>query len=656
MTSPIPQVGRPDHVTLAGVQFVLEPGTYVCAPAEKFADKISQGAIRYEDFNQYQSAWEIISCAGGYGLRRYSDLPSEDPSRRTKYFEAENVDCREDGIVRLGPEVTVGGAAMTGTPIWIGEYTPSTGADAGTEMLVAVCDDGTVYRINSNLTATLRMTLSDPPRQGAIGTFDGALIIGYGSTRTAQYTTDLLTTGNVVNATPGNIYVWAFTADRAAAYVAGGPNATDWNKVVSSETGINAYSAPANEVPCGTGDDLITALAPGGGIVTVFVGLETGLGCIDSNGLYRELVPFDSKLSTNCQLLRWYLAAGGEEQRGPVVLFFSRDRDLWSYQPSSENAGEAKNMSPWAAPAIRPENIRGRITALQGTARWLYYVVLGSSTGESWLAAQDSRTGAVHAGLVALEGNSCQAMTLSSLFDGDTPYLYIGYGNGIAAVSADAETPRFALTGSIDLPEVDWDFPDESKILFSVRFIADNLVPASRYIEVHASYDDGDFEYLTTIANSPATVNFPASTDVRRVGLRLVLYGDSATVSPSVRASVVRGSINPQALRIWQWTAKVPAGSHAQQGDDLQNAKTSIDAIWTAYENGGPTDYKDRWGDGWDVRILHLQEKETIRESDRTPETALSLVLLEVNRSGEGAGIIYDEAESIYDEPTSIYS
>lgn len=656
MLGPVPQPYQVGRITLNGLSLMFVPGQYRVLAAERFGDKISTGAIQYKDFNVYESAWEATSWAAGYGLNRYSDLGDGTP-RRMMYTSADGVDAREDGIALLGPALQLSGTILPSTPIWIGEYTPN-GSIAGTYVVV-VTEDGHVYTVDSGFALTLRITLPASPQRGAIGVFNARLVFGYGASRTAQYTTDLVALTDVRDATPSNLYVWAFTADRAAAYVAGGPASTDWNKVVSSADGGDSYSAPANAVICGSSQSKITELAPGGGLVTVYVGKETELGAIDSTPNYRVLVPYDSRLSTNSRLLKWWLGSDGEENRGPLVLFFSRERALWSYQPSSETAGTARNMSPWSKPGIRPLEIRGLPTALQGTARWLYYTV-SNGAGSYWMLCQDSRTAAVHS-IVTLDENSCQAMSTSSLI-GSGPRLYFGYGNRLATLilPLDGDSPLgnseypYVTEGTLDLPAIDFDFPDEQKILFSVRIIADNLLAAARSITVWASYDDADYVELGTVASSPGILEFPTSTSVRRVSLRLVLSTTDETQTPQLRAVVLRASINPKLYRIWEMQAYLNAGSLAGQGDDLQNPKTSIDSLWSAFDDGFPVSYQDRWNDFWTVRIIDMTEQESRREADRPPESIVTLRLLQVARVSSGE-TRYDAADAVYEDPAALY-
>lgn len=652
----LPQSKQVGDVTLDDFPLMIVPGSYKLGPADRFADQISTGALRYEDFRPYETPWEVTSLAGGYGLQRYSDREPGDISRRMMYAEAENVDCRDDGMVILGPYITQSDTALTGTPLWIGEFTPS----GGSNTLVVVTDDGKVYSVNTDMTLTLKITLPAAPQRGAIGVMGSNLIIGYGATRTAQYTADLSTLADVTNSTPLALYVWALTVDRAASYVAGGPAVTDWYKVVSSTTGIAGYSTDANSIKCGNPADKIVELAPGGGVVIVFVGMENGLGSIDSSGVYRTLVPFDSRLSTNCEWMRWWLSLDGDEQRGPVVLFFPREQGLWSYQPSSETAGTAKNMSPWAATGIRPPNIRGRPVSLQGSARWLYYTVYNANQGKYWIDIQDARTGSVHS-TIALDINQCKAMGISSLLS-TTPYLYIGYGNRLARIRLplDGDSPLdnagylFAYTGTLDLPACDYEFPDEEKILRRIRLIADNLIPGITEIAVSYSLDGGAWISLGAATDSPVVeLEFPENTTCKRVQFRLTFSTVLNTITPQLRAFVIRARVNPRMFRIWEFQAYLPAGSYASMTDDLLDPKVTAATLWEAYEEGFDIPWMDVWGDTWEVNILGIAEQQVVKEPDRTPEHGLALQLLEVRRTGGGS--VYDDPASVYDLVTTTY-
>ncbi len=349
-------------VVVAGHVIRFEAGSYQVSEAPRFGQKINIGSLKYADFNPYDSAHAIAVLSGGYGLQAYSDLPDGDIAA-TMFESCDGIDTRGTPTI-LAPKQSV--ETLTGAdgpPVWGGEFLGEYVVVAGTK----------VFTRNSDGTWTDTMiSLQETAVQGAIGVFGGHLIFGYGAADTAEYTSDLSMLGDVETA-DGPIYVFAFTADGAAAYVAGGPNSTDVNLVVSSVDGILYDSTTATV--CGTVDNPITGLCPGGGLVILYVGKETEAACIDQGGNYRILVPFDSSLPTNCKVFRQQLGSGGSEQRGPISLFFSRDRATWNYQPSDQTAGAAANVSPWANPYLRPSNARGVTTAIQGSARWLYVAV-----------------------------------------------------------------------------------------------------------------------------------------------------------------------------------------------------------------------------------------------------------------------------------------
>ena len=101
-------------------------------------------------------------------------------------------------------------------------------------------------------------------------------------------------------------------------------------------------------VPIDCGDTMISSLAPGGGLVLVYVGRIDALGCIDNDAVYHDLVPFDSRMRTNCRPLKWLLASGSDQQRGSLSLVFPRERSLWEYVPSDQFSGTASCIAPWA--------------------------------------------------------------------------------------------------------------------------------------------------------------------------------------------------------------------------------------------------------------------------------------------------------------------
>ena len=663
MLKPVPQIGQPGEVSLLDIPLQVVEGTYKVTEAQRFANKQSIAALKYDDFNPYETAWDAVSFAAGYGLPRYSDISlRSSQGRRLMYKESANVDCRMDGLATLSTRVIVSATTLAGArPLWIGEYTPVSGILAGQTVLVVVAGNK-VYTVDVNLTFTPRITLPDTPRLGAIGAFNGRLVIGYGASRTAQWSDDLSTLNNVQNSTPSSLYVFAFVADRASAYVAGGPNATDVNKVTSSLHGGTGYTKPSNAVTCGTSESEIVSLAPGGGVSIVFVGKETELGAIDEGGIYRQLVPFDSNLSTNCRNMRWWLGQTDEAQRGPVVLFFPREHALWSYQPRSGSTGSAQNISPWAHEGIRPPNARGIVTAIQGTARWMYFAIRNAALARTWIIAQDARTGAHHTWL-SIGDNQVQTMTTTSLFG--FPALVLGYEDHVAYVQLplDGDAPidspglPYADTGTLDLPDIDLDFPDEQKILFVVRIIADNLLAGQTSIEVQASYDGGPYTSLGICSESPVTeLSFPSATSVRRVSLRLVFTTYNQGQTPQLRAVVLRSSINPRLYTIWNFQVKLPTGLNQLRADELLNPQTTIGDLWTARRNGTPVAFQDRWNVSWTVRILEMSEQETLSEPAAVPETVLDIHLLEVARTAGTTAAVYESSLYLYEASDALYS
>ena len=361
----------PGYVEVNGVRYRFAPGSYSVIAAPRFGEKISTGDLRYRDFNPFEQAHPVGDFSGGYGLRRYTDLPENDDGK-TFYDETNGADARF-GYVVLGPytaQETL--PSCNGTPIWIGEFVPREGALKDQRLLCAVGGTFIWYR-NTNGTWTQAVTLPAQARVNAVAVFNGRLMVGFGAEAAAIFTPDLTSYQYLVDGSSNHLFAFAMTTDQAAAYIAGGPSTANVNTITSSVESPFEFDTTLTE--CGSVDAEITGLVPGGGVATVYVGKEDELGEIDANGIYRSLVPFDSHLPTNCQVMRWWLASGEEAQRGSLSIIFSRDRSIWTYQPSSQHAGVAANISPWAKRGIRPTNYRGVLTAAQGTARWMYEVV-----------------------------------------------------------------------------------------------------------------------------------------------------------------------------------------------------------------------------------------------------------------------------------------
>lgn len=666
MFGPLPQAGQIEEVTLDEFPLRIVPGTYKVVEAERFGEKISIGTLKYGDFNPYENAHAVSGFLGGYGLRRYSD-PSTSPQGaygqlgaqvsqeqyNSYYKEAFDVDCSR-GPAILAPLQTPETTGLSTPAVWMGEVTPTSGILSGLTKWVAVGGTKVVYRNSDGTWTDTGITLPAAARKGAVGVYNGALIIGFGFPAAAVYSTDLATTANVTDSALAPLYAYAITTDQAACYLAGGPSNTNWNTVTS---GTSPVTFDTFLTTCDTTDSFITALAPGGGVGIVFVGKTDRLGIIDPNGVFRTLVPFDSIYTYNNTGMRWALGSGGEEQRGSLVLVFPRDRSLWIYEPGQSTA---ENISVWARQGFRPQTIRGRTTAIQGTARWLYHVIQNGTSGNSWLLKRDMLSGSIHA-QNDLGVNLCDSMGITSLF-GTNPLLFIGQGNNVVSIilPLDGESPlddpntRYQPVGTLDIPDIDLGFPDEQKIPFTIRVVGDNLTPAAQQIEVWAALDGGSYTQLGIVENTPGgTVSFPSTSIANRISVRFILKTIDPALTPQLLGFSLRVSINAKLYRIWTFSAYLPGVTHQNNTEDRRNPKTMIDALWAARIEGLPVTFEDRWQDRWTVRILKVSEVETLREVDSVPETALELTLLEFAR-GEG-GTKWDDPLAIYDDPTSLW-
>lgn len=669
VVGPLPQIGQNATVNVDGVEIEALPGKYTVEKAQRFGQKISEGDLRYEDFNPFESAEALSNFLGGAGVLRMDDV-EHTVNLAQPYKEALGVNAADVPVILAPQQILETLPGSNGPPVWVGEFVPSGGTQAGTRLWVCVA--GTkVFTRNADgsgaWTAT-PLALAATPLRMAVGTFGGTLIFGYGSAATAQATSDLATLQNVQQTTgPTNIYVFAYTSDQSASYVAGGTATTNVNQVLSSTTAASGY---AGAVVCGTNDSPITALAPGGGIALLFVGKNKELGEIDNAGTYRQLIPFDTQYSTNCVPLKWYLGAGGQGQRGPVVLVFTRERSLWEYQPSSQDAGSAQNVSPWANPVVRPPTAKGLPTAVQGTARWLYFTVTNSA-GHSFVWRKDTWTGptgtpANHTYLdLGVTTSNVLGVTSVTSATGN-PMLFIGTGNNITSVilPRDGETEltdpncRFTSSGYIDLSDITLGFPDELKVWYSARLVADGLAPGAQTLDVQYALDSGPLQDLGTATGGPEyTLNFPYSATCRRLSPRIYFNTNTSGSTPQLWAIVFRGSLVPIPYKLVKLEGTVSSGGFFFTGaEDLTNPQTSINKLWADHDSGLPVPFRDRWNDNYMARIIDMTEQQVTVQPDKTPETAVTLTLLLVSGPDvAGGGLFYDTPQAIYNLPTSIY-
>lgn len=648
-----PQPGQAQQVILANVPMEVVPGKYSVEEADRFGEKVSQGTLKYADFNPYESAHAVAALTGGSGLRRYSDAGDDPTQFATDYKESSNVNCCFAPVV-LSPEITyepLPGA--TGPVVWIGEdWVFQAAATTKTLLAVGPGNGGTtVWQRTATGPWTTWVTIPGAsPRESAVGIFQNTLIIGYGGVQHASSVTAAAVVGNVTQTDGQPLYVWAFTSDRASSFVAGGPGTGDYSVVTSSISAASGYSNAGAAGSVLTGDMAINSLAPGGGLVLVYVGRVDELGMIDiANGVYHSLLPFDSKYDTNCQPLRWVLASGTDQARGSVTLVFPRERSLWEYAPSDQFTGTASNVSPWAQDFRRPPNARGVITAIQGTARWLYYAVQNGA-GHTWIYRNDQITGAPHTYL-DLNVIDVRYIVVTAIFPGNPLLLFsagMTIGQVILPLDGDSEIDdpacRYQLQGYVDIPDIDLGFPDEDKIGFEVRVISDNLAALSRYHDVQIAEDGGPWTDLGNVISSPeGAVNFPLQNKAKRISLRIWFFTDDNTQSPQMWGFSVRLSLNTKVYRLFVFQTRIPAMSFSTLADDLQDPYALIQNFWAMRAAGYPIDYEDPWNDDYQVRLIKMQQQQALREPDKTPEWVLDFTLLEF-LAGQPAttGFVYD--------------
>jgi len=642
---PNPAPGQPDQVQILGYPMLLTPGKYSVEEADRFGEKVSQGTLKYADFNPYESAMAVASLTGGAGLRRYSDAGDDPTQVATEYTESNNINCCFTPVV-LSPEVTyepLPGA--TGPAVWMGDLLVLEAA-AVVQRFLAIAPAGAntcVYQRSTTGPWSVLYTVAgaNTPIGDACGVYAGNLLIGFGGVvpavwfdingnqaQVTQAASEPLPGGGGNGVAP--LYVWAYTSDHAANYIAGGPHNVDYFRIMSSTNLGTSYAAPVS-----TGDSQITSLAPGGGLVLVYVGKVDELGEISTDAVYHALVPFDSHLMSNCKPMQWLLASGSDKSRGSTVLVFPRERALWEYAPSDQFSGTATNISPWAINYRRPPNARGLPTAIVGTSRWLYYAVQNGA-GDTWIYRNDQTTGAPHTYLF-LGNVDVRSMAVTHLFPGNPLLLFSAdetVGQVVLPLDGDMELDdpncRYCPQGYVDIPDIDLGFPDEDKIGFSVRVVSDNLVAGNRYHDIQYSQDGGPWSDMGNIIASPSgEVEFPLGTKAKRIKLRIWFFTNDSSQTPELWGFSLRVSLNTKVYRLFVFQTKVPAGSYTTLADDLTNPYLLIRDAWNARQAGTPVLYDDPWNDEFYVRIIKLQQQQALREPDKVAEWVMDWTLLE---------------------------
>ena len=224
--------------------------------------------------------------------------------------------------------------------------------------------------------------------------------------------------------------------------------------------------------------------------------------------------------------------------------------------------------------------------------------------GHTWIWRNDQSTGAPHT-YMYLGDVDVASMAITHLFSGN-PLLLFRMGTDIGQVTlpldGDAEfddlNTRYTMQGYVDVPDIDLGFPDEDKIGFTVRVIADNLVSRNRYLRIEASIDGGPYIELGYVTTSPSgEVRFPLGTVAKRIALRIWFYTDDDSQSPKLWGFSLRVSLNTKVYRLFVFQTRLPAGSFSTLADDLQNPYLQIIAAWRIRAKGIPVPYQDPWND-----------------------------------------------------------
>jgi hypothetical protein len=227
------------------------------------------------------------------------------------------------------------------------------------------------------------------------------------------------------------------------------------------------------------------------------------------------------------------------------VLVFPRGNGLWLYAPSTITSGDSYNISPWSQPWLRPPNARGRVTALQGSSRWMYFAVRRQSDGHTWIYRRDAATGASHTWLDLGVGN-CWAMSITTIVPPDpgNPTLLIGYGTSVLSVmlplSGDAEVDdpnvRHQLIGYLDMPDTELGFPTRTRSCSRCAWWREDG-PNQRWFEGYSSTADRGSAGHGCHALPSSELMFPNGLTFRRLALRVWFRPSTATRAPNCGAS-----------------------------------------------------------------------------------------------------------------------
>ncbi len=633
------------------------------------------GPWQYQAFGRFEGAETQNTFDGGYGLNRYVDFRGDPNQAHTMIKEAAGVDCRND-VALLSPALLVEtmSPAPSGDVIWLGEIN-------GTMYAVAEQTGACVWKRNtaapgSGIWTQQSVVFSNTatPLRQAVGVFNGAFLVGFGAAAVAMYTTDFVNALNVKDnaGTPNNLFVYAYTSDHASAYIAGGASTANLNQVMASTDGHTFQTTSATT--CGGTDNPITGLAPGMGVATVMVGKSNELGMIDlgSSGvqgaspLYRSLVPFDTRHPSNCLGMHWWMGRATDEQLGPPILWFPRDRDPWIYSPATTSSGQARNVAPWAQPDMHPPNVRGLPVVAAGTGRWLYYAIQNPSTSQVYLNALDSHT-LISAPFLKASTTNTRALAITGLYGNPTLYVPTGHSINAVILPQDSEYPpddsqcRYATSGTLDLPDMEGFYPLEPKVLDSVVVAALGLSPLQQRVQILASLDGGAYTTVgvaDTTENTEILFDPDAAGNLRptayRVGLRAVLSTTDSTKTPQLYAIGLRFSINPELQKAWRFVAPISPGSSLLPSDDLGNPHTVLDRLWQIRRAGVPVIFTDIWGDQHQAHVHEIHEMNMALNVDDEPEMVAQILMCETPGAvGTTTGVTFPYLQYVTPVPSA---
>jgi hypothetical protein len=275
-----------------------------------------------------------------------------------------------------------------------------------------------------------------------------------------------------------------------------------------------------------------------------------------------------------------------------------------------------------------------------------------------------------HGGLIVLRNQIVRMLAISGLTS--PPRMWIGAYNTLTSTASinwclipRTENPlqdsemTFATDWEVHIAGQDWDHPVTTKDLLQIEVQADSLGPFAT-IDFEVAADDGPLQDFGTAAQSPqASVIGAADFFGRRISVCMDGHSSTSSVTPAVRAIMLRAQLRPALRRVRTYDVLLSEGNLDRFGGrDISRPYSDYQKL-EPLQWGGRVKLRDEFGEGWDVlvlppinrRVIYLRGESGKGTSEPVIVATLNLKLL----GGDPAVSInyppfyWDNAQSVWD-------